>query len=235
MVNYTSLRVRPFDSAAEKKDKEYSVERLLRLRTALREHFEANGCSAMPHRGCVRLATWNLRDFDKESYGYRTPDALYYIAEIVNHFDIVALQEINEDLRALEKLRRLLGPNWDYMATDQSPGKRGNGERFAFLYNRNKIGPQRVAGEVTLSGEERLLLPGSFDVLPPDGLTIELPPNARLTHPDQGTHQIGQERQGSEPRMPPRPCLRAPRWRCRRAARWSSRRGTRSVRTRRLT
>ena len=56
------------------------------------------------------LATWNVREFDSPAYGTRTRDAYYFIAEVVSHFDLVAVQEVRRDLTALYALVELLGP-----------------------------------------------------------------------------------------------------------------------------
>jgi endonuclease/exonuclease/phosphatase family metal-dependent hydrolase len=97
------------------------------------------------------LATWNIREFDSEKYGYRVNEAFHYIAEIVSHFDLVAIQEVREDLGAIKQLRYLLGDDtWDYILTDVTEGTRGNRERMAFLYDSKKVRFGGLAGEVVL-------------------------------------------------------------------------------------
>ncbi len=65
------------------------------------------------------LATWNVRDFDSDKFGQgpRLAESLHYIAEVVSAFDLVAMQEVNEDMRPFEKVMNLLGPAWRYVAT----------------------------------------------------------------------------------------------------------------------
>ena len=53
------------------------------------------------------LATWNIREFDSPSYGDRLPEALLFIAEILSRFDLIAVQEVREDLAALDAVRVL--------------------------------------------------------------------------------------------------------------------------------
>jgi endonuclease/exonuclease/phosphatase family metal-dependent hydrolase len=98
------------------------------------------------------LATWNIRDFDsnKFKHGPRLNESFYYIAEIVSAFDIVALQEVSKDLRALEKLLSILGYNWQYITTDVTEGQSGNKERMTFVYDRSKVRFQNIAGEIVL-------------------------------------------------------------------------------------
>nr|WP_255599967.1 endonuclease/exonuclease/phosphatase family protein [Afifella sp. IM 167] len=98
------------------------------------------------------LATWNIRDFDSNHFGYgpRLPETFYYIAEIISCFDLVAIQEVNRDLGPLRKVMEILGREWDYIATDTTEGPGGNGERMAFVYNTEKVWFRRIAGEVVL-------------------------------------------------------------------------------------
>lgn len=98
------------------------------------------------------LATWNIRDFDsnKFGWGHRLPETYYYLAEMIACFDLVAVQEVNRDLSALERLMRILGREWDYIATDTTEGAGGNHERMAFIFNTEKVWFRKIAGEVVL-------------------------------------------------------------------------------------
>ena len=106
----------------------------------------------VPHKNfkTLLLATWNIREFDSRSYGTRRREAILYIAEIISHFDIVAIQEVRRDLKALERLQRILGNWWDYIVTDVTEGSHGNKERMAFIYDRRKVSFGGVAGEVVI-------------------------------------------------------------------------------------
>lgn len=44
-------------------------------------------------RNSLLLATWNIRAFGKDS---RTKESLYYIAEILSRFDLIAIQEVRD-------------------------------------------------------------------------------------------------------------------------------------------
>ncbi|MCB0555484.1 MAG: endonuclease/exonuclease/phosphatase family protein [Phaeodactylibacter sp.] len=112
------------------------------------------------------LGTWNIREFDSPAYGDRIPEAFYYIAEIIARFDLVAIQEVRQDLRALNKLMDILGGNWDYIFSDVTEGTQGNGERTAFLYDRRKVKTGGLMGQ--------LVLP-PIELKGPDGKTIYQP------------------------------------------------------------
>jgi hypothetical protein len=96
------------------------------------------------------LATWNIRDFDKPAYGKRIGEAYYYIAEIISHFDLVALQEIYKDLDGLDRVMEILGSNWGRVFTDVSEGREGNDERLAFVFDTRKVAFGGLAGEMVL-------------------------------------------------------------------------------------
>jgi endonuclease/exonuclease/phosphatase family metal-dependent hydrolase len=100
--------------------------------------------------GSLLLATWNIREFGGSKYGGRTTDAMYYIAECMNRFDLIAVQEVRADLKALKDILRLLGRQWDVIFTDVSYADGGNFERLAFVYNTAKVSFTGLAGELVL-------------------------------------------------------------------------------------
>jgi len=129
--------------------KKHVAERLLLLREKMKASIPAKTIDQT-----LLLATWNLREFDSPTYGTRMVDAMYYIAEIINSFDIVAIQEVREDLKALKDLIFLLGPHWDYIVSDVVDGRAGNGERMAFVYDKRKVYFSKMAGELVLTPEK---------------------------------------------------------------------------------
>jgi endonuclease/exonuclease/phosphatase family metal-dependent hydrolase len=105
------------------------------------------------------LGTWNIRNFDDDrfNYGPRTTEAFHYIAEIIARFDIVAVQEICDDLAPLDNIMRLLGRQYDYIVTDVTHSSLGgNDERLGFIYDKNKVRFRGVAGEIVLP--EKMLI-----------------------------------------------------------------------------
>jgi endonuclease/exonuclease/phosphatase family metal-dependent hydrolase len=98
------------------------------------------------------LATWNIRDFDSNKFGFgpRKLESMYYLAEVIGSFDLVAIQEIGRDLEPLLQLMDILGESWDYIVTDANEGRSGNGERMGFLYHRSAVYFRKIAGEVVL-------------------------------------------------------------------------------------
>ncbi len=105
------------------------------------------------------LGTWNIRNFDDDrfNYGPRSRESMFYIAEIISHFDVIAVQEVCEDLAPLEELMRLLGGHYRYILTDVSHcALGGNKERLGFIYDANKVTFKGVAGEIVLP--EKMLI-----------------------------------------------------------------------------
>lgn len=113
------------------------------------------------------LATWNVRDFgkpgDRRGWGPRLPESWFYIAEVISRFDLVAVQEVNE-LKEWHDVMDILGPDWDYIATDATDRAiGGNGERLTYVYDRRKVHFQKIAGEIVLP-PKLLISKASFEV-----------------------------------------------------------------------
>ena len=97
------------------------------------------------------IGSWNIRAFDNGVL--RMDESYHYIAEIIDHFDICAIQEVKNDLNPLRRLIGLLGPSWDFFVSDVSIHKGGNNERMAFVYNKNKVRFRNLIGEIVLPRE----------------------------------------------------------------------------------
>jgi endonuclease/exonuclease/phosphatase family metal-dependent hydrolase len=129
--------------------------RLLSVKSLLRKRNPAKG--GIPHKTLdqsLLIATWNVRELGRnQKYGRRLFESLYYIAEIISAFDIVALQEVNEDLGDFLRIMSLLGPSWKYLLTDITLGRQGNGERMAFVYDSRKVDFGGLASQVIIPPE----------------------------------------------------------------------------------
>ena len=133
MPFYRDLRLNRLYSRDEA---DWIARRLLDLRAQLK----SPAPKGVPNRtldSSLIIGTWNLRDFDNNKFrhGPRRRESLHYIAEIISSFDVCALQEINEDLEPIKQVLSLLGPTWDFIATDVTQGAGGNRERMAFVYD----------------------------------------------------------------------------------------------------
>lgn len=84
--------------------------------------------------GTVRIASWNMLNLSK-------PRNLERRAEVIAHFDLVALQEVKRPA-TLNKLRKLLqkrtGVTW-HREVSERVGKGQKAERMAFLYRIDRV------------------------------------------------------------------------------------------------
>ena len=142
MPNYEILE------AMRKSERQRIARRLLDLKDGLKENIPVKTLDNL------LLATWNIREFDSASYGKRSDEAILYIAEIIDHFDLVAVQEVRDDLEGLYRLMKMLGKWWDVIFTDVTEGAAGTNERMAFLFESRKVRFGGLSGEVVLPEEK---------------------------------------------------------------------------------
>lgn len=90
----------------------------------------------------IIIATWNIQQFS-EKKSWRS---LKYISDIVERFDIVAIQEIKSDLRGLSKLQEILPGKYRVLVSDVT----GNTERFAFIYDERTVESTGLVAEIAL-------------------------------------------------------------------------------------
>jgi hypothetical protein len=178
MPFYTALRIFENDSQKEQTKKKRVASNLQKLRTAISDHLTQSGSISNPRKS-VRIATWNLREFGAGKYGGRDFEPIYYIAEVISHFDIVALQEIRADLSDFNELLRILGYDWSFIATDVTDGDAGNGERMVFLFNHQQVRFRNIAGELTLPEGGKIRAAFGERIKLEGGLIVKLPPGAQ--------------------------------------------------------
>jgi endonuclease/exonuclease/phosphatase family metal-dependent hydrolase len=113
-------------------------------------------------RDSLLVATWNRHEFDSTRHGHgpRLRASFYYIAEVISAFDLVVLQEVSRNLDGLEELRAILGPEWDYVATDTIESGNGAEERIAFVYRQSKLIYRKISGEIVLPGGQNIAARG---------------------------------------------------------------------------
>ena len=95
----------------------------------------------------IRIATWNLKQFTE-----RPGLDLQTIAKIISeaHFDVLAIQEVKKDGRAVDRLLATLGPPW--RSGGISP-MTGNNERFAIIYRGDRVQEIGSASFINLADE----------------------------------------------------------------------------------
>jgi endonuclease/exonuclease/phosphatase family metal-dependent hydrolase len=199
MPFYTRLARANADPKLEE-TRQRTIAQLKHLKTVLSDHL-AQGRTVQTRASTVRIATWNLREFGGSKSGGRETEPLYYIAEIISHFDVVALQEVRGNLAALHMLLDILGPDWDHLATDVTDGDSGNGERMVFLFDTKKAHFTHIAGELTLPDGmkvtaafgERIMLDNGLRLTLPSGANLGTDFDARLKSKSGGKHALDRD------------------------------------------
>lgn len=107
----------------------------------------------------VLICTWNIRTFggltmNWEATGNQSPKrdghSLLCIVEIIKRFDIIAVQEVRGNIKALRKTMNLLGSDWSFLMTDITAGSKGNDERLAFIFDNRKVKLSGLACEIVI-------------------------------------------------------------------------------------
>ncbi|HLM26114.1 MAG TPA: endonuclease/exonuclease/phosphatase family protein [Thermoleophilaceae bacterium] len=126
---------------AKPEDFSFDVDTRRELR-ALREHREVRGVPVKQDDRLL-LATWNVANFEVQE---REEAHLDLIAEIVGWFDLVALQEIRDDVTGLRALKARLPRPWQILFSEAA----GNDERQAFVYDSRKVAVGEKVGKLTV-------------------------------------------------------------------------------------
>lgn len=113
--------------------------------------------------GKLLVATWNLRNFGGAAFGFgdRLPESLVYIARVLLSFDLVAIQEVQEE-RHVEHLLRLLGGDWAPLMSGKAVGVGGNREMSAFLYRKSRVESLGKVDQLTLPKSDLILKKDQF-------------------------------------------------------------------------
>ncbi|HZO06220.1 MAG TPA: endonuclease/exonuclease/phosphatase family protein [Solirubrobacterales bacterium] len=110
-------------------------------------------------RNNLLVATWNIRKFGgltdkwhsvKADRPKRDLHALACITEIVSRFDVVAIQEVQTEIRALRHMLKLLGSDFTVILTDAVEDHKGNNERLAFVFNKKRLEVSGLACELVV-------------------------------------------------------------------------------------
>jgi len=108
------------------------------------------------------LATWNIRSLSKLTRKWNAEEndspkrdlkAIRAIAEIIQCFDVIAIQEVRSHLYAFKEIVKALGSHWSFVLTDVTKGKKGNYERMAFLFDTRKLQMSGLACELVVPPE----------------------------------------------------------------------------------
>lgn len=93
------------------------------------------------------LATWNIANLGVQE---RSEADHELIAEIVSWFDLVAVQEVGDNLSGIRAVRDRLAPSWRMQFSEAG----GNRERAAFIYDASKVEPLEKTGRLAIPPSE---------------------------------------------------------------------------------
>jgi endonuclease/exonuclease/phosphatase family metal-dependent hydrolase len=112
---------------------------------ALRDYRKNKPGRQIPRKSSksLLLGTWNIANLGVQD---RLDSDYALMAEMISWFDLVAVQEVNDDLRGIEAIHVKLPARYDLLFSDAS----GNQERQAFLYDSRKISRLREVGRVSI-------------------------------------------------------------------------------------
>lgn len=98
----------------------------------------------------VVIATFNIRKLGTAKN--RPRQAWDFLCRVCARFDLLAIQEVLDNLEGLNKLKDLLGEDYGMVASDTTgtfPGDRGLSERLAFLFNWKRVERGEVASDIS--------------------------------------------------------------------------------------
>lgn len=105
------------------------------------------------------MATWNIRGFGSLTEKWESEEgdsprrdfhAAVLIAAVLERFDVIAVQEVKANLRALRHVLKKLGPDFGFLMTDVTYGDPGNDERLAYIYDAQRLKPSGLACELVV-------------------------------------------------------------------------------------
>lgn len=106
-------------------------------------------------KDAVIIGSFNIRKLG--SVKKRTEQSWEFLKQTISRFDLIAIQEVMDDLSGLEHLCSLLGEDYGMIVSDVTgakPGKGGNAERLAYLFNWKKIQRTALASDISFDRTE---------------------------------------------------------------------------------
>lgn len=100
--------------------------------------------------GSVLLGSFNIRKLG--SAASRSDDTWAFLADVCRRFDLLAVQEIMDDLSGLRELKARMGTDFALVVSDVTgvfPGERGLGERLGFIYRWDTVERMEMASDIT--------------------------------------------------------------------------------------
>ena len=156
----------------------------------------------LPERtyGSVLIGSFNIRKlgFHKN----RSKNTWDFLADVCRRFDLLAIQEIMDDLSGLRKLRDQMGPEFGIIVSDKTgvfPGEPGVGERLGYIYNRSIVRRTEIATDISYDRSKVIETLGRHN----DEIYDAISPWAKkLTDYDLKLDEFNRGRLGTRPKRP---------------------------------
>ncbi len=100
--------------------------------------------------GSVLIGSFNIRKLGRKQN--RNRKTWEFLAMLCRQFDLLAIQEVMDDLEGLKHLMELLGPDFGLVASDMTgvfPGDSGVAERLAFIFKWSTVKRDEIVSDVT--------------------------------------------------------------------------------------
>ena len=139
--------------------KEFTAQEWATIRKTLNKDPTAFGLPEHIY-GSLVVASFNIRKLgavraprgrDKDG---RDQQTMRFLADVCEHFDLIAVQEVMPEMAGIRTVRELLGDQYGLIVSDvigTFPGERGSEERLAYLYNRRVVHRGELIAEVSTS------------------------------------------------------------------------------------
>ena len=120
---------------------------------AILNELDANpGNYGFPERiyGSVIIGSFNIRKLGAAKN--RANLIWEFLVRVCHQFDLLAVQEVMDDLSGLNKLMKKIGPDFGMIVSDKTgtyPGDRGVGERLAFIFRWSVLHRGEVVSDIT--------------------------------------------------------------------------------------
>lgn len=120
----------------------------------------------LPRRvyGSAVLGSANVRKLGAK--GKRDAHTWRFLADVFRHFDLLAVQEVLEDMEGLRHLHRLMGDEFGLVVSDTTgafPNEGGLAERLAFLFNWTVVQRKELVTDVTYDRSKVLEIIGESE------------------------------------------------------------------------
>jgi hypothetical protein len=109
---------------------------------------ERFGCPVRRNKSIV-IGSFNALKLGKAS---DTAKRWEFLTRFVSRYDLLAVQEVTDDLSGIRRLHESLGPSFELLVSDTTgaaPGSRGLRERLAYLYRPKRVTLKELVSDIT--------------------------------------------------------------------------------------